>query len=353
MILSNEIFTSQAATFANIPQAMRALMINSTVRLDAGVLKASGVIFNVVGNKVEILTAAHNILIYKKLILPPNDWTDAASEFAAVLTVRYNPAGTAFNGAPSAALNYNKNSPNITVAVPKIATDCENRADCYYDLAVITCVDSDLAAFAKTVLAADYDLSAAAKKATENKMFLKLKLDGATNTWHSGYMHCQLGYGKVKETRRPFSLNQQKIVVGDAVVKQSSVAANAMAEYNLQYRLTAPKADAYTCFFDQIAPKDKAPSYSEHCSAFELQADATSTSAEGDSGGPIFAIEYELLKTIDAQTKQVTRRQWTFNDVTLIGLTTGSDMETSKKLPTALFKNDIATSVLPYLKTRV
>lgn len=337
MILSNQAFTVSTTMFAEFPQALRELMIKSTVKLDTGKLKASGVIFNVKNNLVEILTAAHNILLNhdKKQRLPPNNWTEWSKEYCSGLTVRYNPAGLTFNGAPSAQVAYNKNSGNITVAVPNVDVGCQNQADCYYDLAVITCTDNDFATFAKTFLGNEYDLSAAAKKATENETFLKLKLDGATEYFHSGHKHFQLGYGKTTESRFPLSISQQKIAMGDAVVKTSGVAANAMAEYNLHYRLTKPKADAYSCFYDQIAEKDKAPAYCKNCAAFELDGDATSTSAEGDSGGPIYAIQYDNEKIINPQTKEIIRRTITFGEATLIGLTTGSDMETAKQLPGA------------------
>src|SRR3982074_2561340 len=106
MILTNTQYNRSTIFVAQrFPEKMRQYLIKSTIRLDVGqYFKGSGVIFNVKTNVVEILTAAHNILVWKNQQLPPNNWTDLANGFAAELTVRYNPAGTAFNGAPSAEL---------------------------------------------------------------------------------------------------------------------------------------------------------------------------------------------------------------------------------------------------------
>ena len=332
-------------------------MIKSTVKLVAGALTASGVIFNEKQNTIEILTAAHNILISEKQDLPPADgnWTQLANAFAGKLEIGYGPAGSQFNGAIGNDSKCDKENSTIEVVVPQIATNCGDDKQCFYDVAVITCKSNDLGAFARTFLGDNYNLKRDADYISKSgDVFLD----------KTKYMHLQLGYGLVTETRSKQSLVDEldnkdkptgkKLVKLDAVVsKQSGMAANVMAAGNLHYRIAASKAKALDCFYDQIAKKDKEPDYTGNCSAFELTADAGSTSAPGDSGGPVYAVEFTKDDVYDQAGEKIVNRIFNFSgEAFLMGVTTGSDMETAKKPASQLFQNEIITSVIEYLKTR-
>ena len=330
---------------------MLAMMIKSTVRLDAqvqgGNFQASGVIFNVVNNKVQILTAAHNLMFWGGLKVPPNDWDALAGQFAAVCKIRYNPKDGKFNGAVGDPLA-RPNGNNDGIAVSQVVNKCNSQdrnATCYYDLAVITCVDTNLANFAKTFLGNNYALGPTAEYAATNQ-------GGFLNT--KKYMYFQLGYGKTTDTRKPQTLGKDdegKVIVKFGVAEDVKCGEGAgMDAHHLHYRVAKPLNAGYACFYDQVAANTEAPAYSANCAAIEFRASKNNSTAEGDSGGPVYAIEYTEEETEDEEG-EVTNTV-TYKKATLLGLTTGSDMMAGKEPPGITYFNDISTSVIPYLKTR-
>lgn len=324
------------------------MMIKSTVKLTAPQFTASGVIFNVTDNAVEILTAAHNLLVWKGLKLPPNDWTQLSKDFAAKLIVHYAPQDSKFNGPTT---KHSEEGDVEYFAVADVKNGCGNEKDCYYDVAVIKCVNAELCTFAKELLGESYSLKAMATSASSRApKFLDVNV----------YVLLQLGYGKISDSRFPQTVvknnsNKDVIEKGKAVIANSGPPANEMANYNLQYRMTRPLTAQYVCVYDQIGADTKPPAYCGNCDAIQLKGSIISSSAEGDSGGPVFAIQYTKLVTKDPQhpddrTKDKT--QFFFHETNLIGVTTGSDMKLGKQAPGNPYFNDIATSVIPYLETR-
>src|SRR5688500_20243952 len=83
----------------HLPDATRKRILNSAVKLFASGydpqdknspdVNASGVIFNVEGINVRILTAADNSLICRGLKAPPQDWSPVLTDGAATLTLYY------------------------------------------------------------------------------------------------------------------------------------------------------------------------------------------------------------------------------------------------------------------------
>jgi hypothetical protein len=333
------------ASAKHLPDATRKRILNSTVKLfasaadpkdkDSPNVNASGVIFSVEGNNVKILTAAHNILMWKKLSVPPKDWSDVLTDFAAKLTVYYGNGDLTFNS--EVLTNKCKKSQNkdpITVTIPVVpgVADCAStmKSPSMYDLALITCADATFATYVKnSVLGANFRFQ-------EQVAGL---IDGATATLQKKYACIQLGYGVLKETRTRLSYNAKSktlVAVTDNKpnpISKESDQSTGMKDYHLHYRVTALKANAATCMFNLEAEAGQAPSYSSYSDAFELSA-IEGTSAPGDSGGPVYIVD----------TTDMTK-------VYLLGVTTGSDMEASETPPTGVFTNDISTSVLPYFQT--
>ena len=333
------------ASKVHLPDATRKRILNSAVKLfataddpkdkDSPNVNASGVIFSVEGNNVKILTALHNILMWKKLSAPPQDWSTVLTDFGAKMTVYYGNGDLTFNS--EVLTNKCKKAQNkdpITVTVPLVpgVTACVStmKSPSMYDLALITCADSSFAAYAKnSVLGADF-------KFQEQLTGL---ISGTEATLKKKHVCVQLGYGVLKETRTRLSYHakSKKLVqVNDQKpnpVTQESEQGAGMTAYHLHYRATVLKNAESTCVFNLETAAGEAPSYMGYSDAFVVSANG-GTSAPGDSGGPLYIIDAtDMTKAF------------------LLGVTTGSDMEAAETPPAGVFVNDISTSVLPYFES--
>lgn len=376
MIMTNERKTASTNFVENqqaqphLPDATRKRILNSTVKLyvDAfdknhGFLHASGVIFNVQGNYVQILTAAHNLLVWRGLTQPPEDWAELAKSFQEKLTVNYGPNDMTFNSQPTGKCKADK------VEIPPVEipyNEClsKKKSPCLYDLALITCIDNKLVTYAKGFLGQNYDFQGQLKALLEaTKGALKKK----------DYAYIQLGYGLRSEERSKvmvldqntkmleyvwlnpqtkkyvkvrynkdnkkwewFNKGEDKWVPEDKanpkVFMKCEPDIKDMTEYFLHYRGTAPQNESLTGMFDLESKAGEVEAYTKYPYVIELGTNG-GTSAKGDSGGPLYAVNRADM------TK-----------VYLLGVTTGSDLQTdeSPPPPDKLFSNDISTSVIPY-----
>lgn len=340
-------------TAVHLPEATRRKILNSTVRLFAATydpkndeypdVYATGVIFNVQGNTVQVLTALHNILVWKRLTVPPDDPAELLSDFAAKLTVYYGDGDMTFNAQAAA-----KKCQNNAVTIPALENACAEcaskmKSPCYYDLALISCTKSEFATYATNfVLGANYQF--------QNQV--AGLINGAEAVLKGKYACVQLGYGNTEEIRTKLIYNNntkkmvrpllpqsdedkaegKKPVPEPPVKKISQPPSNEMTKYHLHYRVTGLKDVASTCAFNQEAEAGSPPAYVMFPHAYFLKTTG-GTSAPGDSGGPLYIIDTTNM-----------------NNVYLLGVTTGSDMEAAEVPATGLFYNDISTSVLPYFK---
>lgn len=99
----------------------------------------------------------------------------------------------------------------------------------------------------------------------------------------------------------------------------------------LQYRVTAPKAQATVEVFNQV---EKTSKYDSYIRAVQLDADENNSTFRGDSGGPLYLTYFDKKAG-----------GW---KLFVIGVTTGGDMDTAKKpCPPkgTLVANNVSTSL--------
>jgi hypothetical protein len=358
--LSTGFVENNPATEPHLPDATRNKILNSTVRLFAPSydssnqnypdMYGSGVIFNVQGNAVQVLTALHNVLVWKNLKTPPDDPSKLLSDFGEKLKVFYGNGNMSFN-AQAAGNKCEKNT--VTIPDVEVCYECvsklQPKSPCYYDLALISCEKSEFVTYANNfVLGADYKFDAKVAGL----------ITGVEAVFKKKYACVQLGYGD-REEKRPkliFNKDQNKMEQVFQVIplspkapagteptkiqvfekRVSAPTSQNMTKYNLHYRVAKFENLETHCMFNQEATGkggDQTPAYVAYPHAYVLTTNG-GTSAPGDSGGPVYIIDVADL------TK-----------VYLLGVTTGSDMEASEVPPTKRFYNDIVTSVLPYFET--
>jgi hypothetical protein len=287
---------------------------------------------------VQILTALHNVLVWRELSASPQDakeLKDLLDGFGAALTVYYGPGDMSFNAKPTASCTNSQGNQKNTVVIPKVEGACSSCANknvpSLYDVAVITCTEKAFADYVtKSVLPKDYNFLKEVGpllKATRSALDSKV------------YAHIQLGYGKTKDPRDKVTLEETNKIKSLTNVTMECAKELGMTDYHLHYRVTAPANESMWCMVDLEKPKKAKvgdpTSYTAYSHAIELKT-TEGTSAEGDSGGPLYAVK------IKDKSK-----------VYLLGVTTGADMQAAVKPPDKLFFNDISTSVIPYFETLV
>jgi hypothetical protein len=86
--------------------------------------------------------------------------------------------------------------------------------------------------------------------------------------------------------------------------------------------------------YNQTADVGSSPAYFEYADTLWLQGRKSSTTAEGDSGGPLYAVDKDM------------------DEVYLLGVTTGADMMAAERVTKRVFRNVISTSIARYLEIR-
>ena len=303
-----------------------------------GDFNGSGVIVNVEtrNNKkvVTILSAMHNVMSWSQTKAIPNN--DLIGKFAAATTIKWVKSDAAFNSEPKGETN------KAPVPGTQITDQCGQRNLCFYDLLVLECEDEALYDFAyENVFAKAEDTIGGEANAicgqsgvAESRLLKRAQYD-----------YLQLGYGKITEarTKQKIDKDTKKLVaptIPDDTYVATAAQAAGMEEYHLHYRLTSLKSEQFASAFDQTTALPKpnnqaAPTYQEYVHALLHTGKTTNTSAPGDSGGPMYAINK------DDPSK-----------LFLLGITSGADMQLAKKPAYVAFKNCVSTSVGPYMRTK-
>lgn len=300
MLMTQQVQAASDQKFNGLPQALRQQLLNSAVKLrdTQNRFLGSGVILShdPTTGETKILTAKHLLYVLAGKTDPPT-WDPALlTAFQQQVSIYYDTNMTfnrdpAQNATISSVTELNQGTPD----------------DWTYDLMILTSVDANLAQFAMTNFAYtkpegrdfNYVLNATMYLDKTNQIFM------------------QIGYGMATETAE--NVQKTKMPLGAAGTNQSK---------RLQYRFPQPTAKAITPHYNQRS--DNKSLYALYRDGIELTADATDSSAEGDSGGPLFVI-------IPATGKYY-----------LIGITAGADMAASEiPCPSggALRVNNIATSL--------
>ena len=320
------------------PLAIQKRILNSAVRLSGGSLNGSGVIFNVKLNSVSIVSAAHNAMVLAGVETPPQNWADllaGQNGFKNKVKIFYGDGNATFNSLA------NKSAPITTVTVPKLDEACGQRANCLYDLMVITSTDVNLQKYAiEKVFGGTWSADANKLRAAVETINKAIKAEAAVvkdspNALLSRkkYYFVQLGFGDTEDDKRKNQwLSDGKIAQSDVATVKCENAANVIAQ-RLQYRWTYPHSSQVASLYEQSAAPNEDPAYSESCCAISIGGSKSSSSAPGDSGGPLYAIDKQ------------------YNGVYLIGVNCGADMKPSKKISHP-FSNCVATSVAPYWKNK-
>ena len=322
----------------HLPDAARRRILNSTVKLvgkgagKGSTFTGSGVIFYIDADKgVYILTAAHNVLVQAKAPMK------RVSNMEALLTQFTSKVQISYGGTQSGGdMSFNTDAyarADITGGQVNLGSSLSHKTDNYlYDLVVLWSKDSALKTYTQKWVFGDgttpVDISAIqSTMKTEAEYY-----QGSTNYLldNGYYHHIQLGYGKNFDDRYSEQIKGGKIIQGEKQVKGCE-SGTGMTSNHLHYRLAQPTSTWFPSSYLQTAPAGKSPAYLEFVKSIVMEGKVQSTTAEGDSGGPLFAVEKEDLGI-----------------VCLIGVTTGADMHAAQKPYATPFGNCISASVLPF-----
>lgn len=336
MLLTNETKTEAMSLVEgpdpdghSFPDRIRQRVLNSAVKLFASVQKAvfigSGAIFNLDARYVYIITAAHNAMKLAGLEAPPPDWSDCVSDFADKINIAYGSADMGFNQHPTGNV-----TAKVEVESLPIQSTCLPNSNCMYDVLVIKTKDAALHNYARQFVFGNQSIADVITRISKEIAKVKYEYDELLNS--GKYYFVQLGYGNITDTR-------DKITIEGGLIKIVKLTkrsiATGMTANNLHYRLAYPSYKEIRDMFDQIAPEGQAPNYVRYTNTIALGGHVSSTTAPGDSGGPLYAVDKNLPEAY------------------LIGVTTGADMfviDHTNQIQTfkRAFRNTISTSVAPY-----
>jgi hypothetical protein len=316
------------------PDAIRKRVLNSTVKLNAtGKDKVSnfigsGVIFDLDSTYVWVLTAAHNVGVWAKPEDPTTNWPQYASQFGAAIKIGYGGSvDMKFNlGVPI----YSAKEKN-TVDEPPLQNLCGNQAGCLYDVLIIKSSDPGLRTWAQQFVFGGQAISAI--NAQVQKEYAAIRDRPDTFLDSKSYYFVQLGYGKVMDDRTGAKIVKNQVVKGQKLVRLCE-SGMSMAAGNLQYRLTNPSIKQSCTMYDLSADTGQAPAYNVYVNAISTAGRVSSTTAEGDSGGPLYAVDKA------------------FNTAYLLGVTSGADMLPQPSATLKVFRNVISASTAPYFASQ-
>ena len=287
---------------------MKSRILNSSVRLKGNNTKsdvdASAAMLCWNGNTTFLVSAKHNLEIYlEKGNRPPLNQT-LLDSFRQNMKIYYQ-ASMQFNTAPTQA----------AVISEVLPVKIDDEGDWDYDVMILKSTDPGLLQVCKANQI--YPLTNTKEKqsydqvATVESLYLS-KNPAKVNT----AFFIQAGFGRVRDPDTSPPLPTGKAGEGKWG--------------GLQYRVTAPKAQATTTVYFHV----KKDIYEPYIDAIQLDADATSSTFRGDSGGPLYLTYFDKPAKV-----------WR---LFIIGVTTGGDMSTAKEpCPPkgTLVVNNISTSL--------
>lgn len=329
MIMSKAVYDSAVGFVENenppdgvfLPELTRKRILNSTIQLNGtnragdGTFYGSGAIVNVNSSGVTILSALHNVGVWAEHV---DGWQSMLDKFTDKVKIFFTDKDLTING---------------TVGkIAKITTAAlfgtGNTPTSYYDLLVITSNDNKLKAYAREFVFDSVDDTLKKEAAVIASSYSSL-----LNV--NQYFYVQCGYGKKSDTRTSEGLNKAKppkVVVYKTLTKSCAEDVELTAGH-LHYRRTNPASKSEPAeFYNQEAKAGDPPQYSVFQSAVAFSGRDLNTTAVGDSGGPIYAIDRGSL-----------------SKVYLIGVTTGADMMPARLPRKAIFRNAIVTATQPYM----
>lgn len=291
--------------------AVSSLLLNSSVRLrgntpkDADFYGSGAMLFASPSDKsTVVVTAKHNLEIYMEAG-PRPDIEKAAASFQTNVKIYYE-AEMKFNSEPSQVANIT--DINLVKA--------DSSGDWDYDVVILKSDDPTL--FGISSKNPIYPIGDKVKKPAYFDVVANQKKYLSKGSTDDPHYFIQTGFGNIRDTVQGKNLPPDDEKAGD----------NKLG--GLQYRTTEPLAATTTTVYFQEGETTK---YVPYDRAIQLSADATSSTARGDSGGPLFLSYFQK------------GAGW---GLYLIGVTTGGDMETSRKpCPPkgTLVVNNISTSL--------
>jgi hypothetical protein len=323
------------------PEAIRKRVLNSTVKLSMTkktkneLFFASGVIFKVDQSYTYILTAAHNVLAWAGANSLPADWADDVTTFGAQVKISYGSTDMTFNKDPTG-----HTTPGNTVATLALQNECGNREGCLYDVMLLKSSDQQLRTYAKKWVFGNATYSDIAERVSAEVTTVRAGIAPLLD--RRSYYFVQLGYGRTMDERDRETIENGRIKTEK--LKRRTEPGFGMKELTLHYRLALPNFKAVGSAFRQTAGDGEAPEYMEYIDAVSLKGPISSTTAVGDSGGPLYAIKkgYPFKKE---EGKEIV-----YTGVYLLGVTTGADMRDSRSVSRWVFRTCNSTSLEPHFK---
>lgn len=288
---------------------VKARILNSSVRLKGinpkkSDFDGSAAMLCTDGKTTFLVSAKHNLEVYwDSGDRPP--MKGIAESFSERVKIYYG-ANMQFNAAPA----------QVAAIAEAVPVTIGNEGVWDYDVMILKSTDPGLLQVCKAnqiyPLTNDKQREAYDAVATVDRLYLS-----KTPAKESTAYFIQTGFGRVRDTVQGSQL--------------PTMPAGPGRHGGLQYRFSAPKAQATVEVFMQVERSNK---YNPYIRAIQLNADPSSSTFKGDSGGPLY------LAYFDKPAKA-----W---KLFVIGVTTGGDMSTAKEPcpPTGtLVANNISTSL--------
>lgn len=312
MTEANEALFKSAVS--NLPAPIQTGLQNASVRLSGKTsggqtFTGSAVILYSDGTDVVLATAKHNLYVFAGQFDPPAWSDDLVNSFRANVNVVYDNS-MSFGTMPTRTAALSGAFPVDAGGQPR---SNYNQARWLYDVMILKSNDQNLMQFAANNHVVDNPIDGA------DRGFVQKPGDYLRRGNQTVFI--QTGYGNVRDTVG----DVKKITLPQPVNKAGSA-----KDGSLQYRTTLPSGTAPVTVFNQKETNKQ--QYTQFDQAIQLTADPTSSTAPGDSGGPLFVATY-------------VRNAWRLY---LIGITTGSDMAVAEEpcpKPPALVANNVATSL--------
>jgi hypothetical protein len=258
-------------------------LLNSVVKLsgstsEGSTFTGSAVIAYVEDGTVTLVSAKHNLYIYAEKEDPPEWDEELATTFRDNVTIVYD-SPMRFNLDPG-------RKAAISAVKPIVQKDENPWA---YDVMILESTDANLA-----VITSIFPITDLKRSPTD----LGYLLDEKRYLKRDGQTFIQFGYGKNRETAQ----NRAKTLMPEAKVLGTNL------DGCLQFRVCEPLATKKVTVYGERTDDPK--KYDPAIDAIQVSADPTSSSAPGDSGGPLFVVT--RLSDVDR--------------LFLIGVTYGADL---------------------------